>query len=115
MTEILPCPNPECGADCIVFQWGEFKNTFVVLCRPNCGYEGPKGLGATEDEAKANAIRLHNLIASRVPTDKLKQLEAKWRKEADADSNKEYLWRVNGCRYAHAEELADIIKGDSNG
>ena len=52
---LLPCPNPECGADTCIGVHGIPGDSWHILC-PSCEYEGP------HKPTEAEAIQAHNAM-----------------------------------------------------
>lgn len=64
--EIAPCPNPECkNDDLIVADHSGLDKMIFVLCE-QCGYRSPYAFWVNRGKkaARAEAIRLHNLLGS---------------------------------------------------
>ena len=105
--EILPCPNPKCGATCDVgVAWGAY-HVFCNRRHASCGYRGPSAVmdaSLSDDAMKSAAIAAHNALAAAVRD----HAEAAEARVAELEAQVAQL-RKAGQKAARAMEIASTI------
>lgn len=101
---IKKCPNPECRKDVKLITRGEGKNIKWWTHCEACGYRGPDGIDSIDGP------RLHNLIASAIPTAAVKELEAEMRKYSPTPPT-----AISETSHKWADKLAALIREAEGG